>query len=1051
MQIVHITDLHYKSDSPFQREIIESLFKDIDEQREHGFEANFLIFTGDLVNNPDDANIYNEFEQRFLIPLVAKLGVNNENVILCPGNHDVSRKTQNDKEMVYATLQGALKDQDKLFALIKKPELKQYAKDISSDFFKLASKYGGAWNNPFYAVHSFDSEKLSFVTFNSAFGCSLKGSEDDRGHLAICTEMATGAFQEVPKGHRIITLAHHSPYDMNESTTRHLDNTFDRYVDIHCYGHVHQSKPTAKISPSGKMFLAQGGALFERNGSYNGYSVIRVASVKDHFHIEARYRSYYANRNEFDEGLDVNKRGLFYNTQASDNYWKNIVPPPTQDDVCYLLMATQDAMCKPLEQTIVDKTLSETFVDPYLIRPHQGDEKIDSSISNIYRFSELLNASENIVIAADKEFGATSLIRYLYIQSYRTCAELPRARVPAIVDSRKLKSYEASITSTIRASIPDSNSPSLKLLPLHDAGRLLILIDDFDVANLEHMDSLKVMYSTYPKAKFIITAKLPLFKGDGLKPILGLEKFIYLQMQPLNRGRVRALIKRWKEPAGYTIDQAVEEIITRFDALGIPLTAAYVTIYLSILQEDKGFSPINTSTVLENFVEGVLNKYKPEYRFRNAFDYRDQINYLSYIAEMMCRENKFIVEYESLYGWTTKYFKDIGIEQDYTKIIEFFTNNKIFDCDGNSIMFRYNLFLSFFIATQMTYQCDFRDWVFSDKIYMSYMNEIDIYCGLKRNDTKALEFLGEKYAHYAAEVAKLIAPLAWTDRLETLKLPSVEKSGDEFSDQITHQLTSPNLSDETRDEVLDRKQNGDKIKPSLSRPDVDLQDLLGCWVITLRCYSVALKNLEGISVTKKEEHLDVILSGWATLLRYACLTFETLLSERQITIGPFHFELTIPKDVSGRLLRAMFLVIPLVVSNILRSDLGSQKLKTPLSKTVLNDDKPPKKKTEEYLRVGLYADMKLSEYMLQLKALRKSLAEDPPSPFLLESLLFKLRDIYLRYGMSQIEQKPFREIVTELSADLRGLKGDARSKHITEYLNKLEKDELVTKLRENRS
>ena len=91
----------------------------------------------------------------------------------------------------------------------------------------------------------------------------------------------------------------------------------------------------------------------------------------------------------------------------------------------------------------------------------------------------------------------------------------------------------------------------------------------------------------------------------------------------------------------YNVDAVVDEIHSKFRALGIPQTAAYVVIYLAVLEDIKGYNPINSSTVIEQFVESALQKYKPAYIFRGAFDYRNQIDYLGAMAERMCKINRF--------------------------------------------------------------------------------------------------------------------------------------------------------------------------------------------------------------------------------------------------------------------------------------------------------------------------------------------------------------------------------------------------------------------------
>jgi hypothetical protein len=247
----------------------------------------------------------------------------------------------------------------------------------------------------------------------------------------------------------------------------------------------------------------------------------------------------------------------------------------------------------------------------------------------------------------------------------------------------------------------------------------VVLIDNFDPAAPSQLTTLGLLRTHYPKARLIVAAKLPLLLADHLMPVVGIEDFIFVQIRPLNRGRIRTLIQKIHEPSDCTVDQAVEGITSRFHALGIPLTASYVVIYLFILKEHKGFSPINFSNVIESFVEHVLEKYKPEFRFRSAFDYRNQIDYLASMAEKMCRQNKFVVDYDELYAWTKEYFESIGIDQDYTKLIEYFNRNKVFDVSANSIFFSYKIFISFFVAHQMQQSSKFRDWILSSPTYMA--------------------------------------------------------------------------------------------------------------------------------------------------------------------------------------------------------------------------------------------------------------------------------------------------------------------------------------------
>jgi hypothetical protein len=356
---------------------------------------------------------------------------------------------------------------------------------------------------------------------------------------------------------------------------------------------------------------------------------------------------------------------------------------------------------------------------------------------------------------------------------------LDAAAVPIFIDARHTRgTYEAAVTSILRRGLPASDDNRFKLQPLHESGRLVVPIDNIDPGNATHVDFLTTLRTVFPKARLIAAVKMPVVDTQRLRPIVGINEFEFLQLASLTRAKVRSLVNKWNLPAQYHVDEVVDEIDTKFRALGIPLTGVYVVIYLDVLKDIKGYNPINSSTVIEQFIESALQKYKPAYIFRGSFDYRNQIDYLAAIADSMCKINSFTVPYEDLYRWTNQYFGDLGLEHNYQKLIEHFIENGVFSREGNAVYFRYNIFLSFFIAHRMLRSDEFKQWMLLSHRYTSFVPEIDIYCGLSRQDSSILEFFGEEYSKLARILGEHVKPLAWTDRLEKLTLPAVKNERD---------------------------------------------------------------------------------------------------------------------------------------------------------------------------------------------------------------------------------------------------------------------------------
>jgi len=130
-----------------------------------------------------------------------------------------------------------------------------------------------------------------------------------------------------------------------------------------------------------------------------------------------------------------------------------------------------------------------------------------------------------------------------------------------------------------------------------------------------------------------------------------------------------------------------------------------------------GFNPINSSTVIEQFVESVLQKYKPVTPFEAPSIIAIRLTFSPRWLSKCVGGIYFLVEYSELYDWTRNYFDHLGQEHDLSKLIGHFVQNKVFAHEGNSVFFRYNIFLSFFIAHRIQQSQAFREWLLESHRY----------------------------------------------------------------------------------------------------------------------------------------------------------------------------------------------------------------------------------------------------------------------------------------------------------------------------------------------
>lgn len=149
IRILHISDIHLDNDSKedfnnlIQKPFFETLKKETESKK-----IDLVFLTGDLINKgtggfstTDDA--FRSFNEIFLEPLQKVLSINKDDIIICPGNHDVNRTLDNpdDDKVLYEDA----KDQKKLSEIIGTcREIKAYPglkkilpfKSFEKDYYK---------------------------------------------------------------------------------------------------------------------------------------------------------------------------------------------------------------------------------------------------------------------------------------------------------------------------------------------------------------------------------------------------------------------------------------------------------------------------------------------------------------------------------------------------------------------------------------------------------------------------------------------------------------------------------------------------------------------------------------------------------------------------------------------------------------------------------------------------------------------------------------------------------------------------------------------------
>jgi len=1036
-RILHISDLHFTTRASGKQQILNAPFlADLRRVFMTSGRPDFIVFSGDLVNNPDEADVYIGLAE-FIDDLVSACGLTYDKVIVCPGNHDVSRSSQKRNRLKYDWIHDHVNDQQAIDDAYLAGHFDDYLREQNKGFFEFSDLLGVPWSEPLFHVYRFPQSSVTFVCINSTLACSLDGSAQDQGRL-IYPQPAIEKALSLASAGTTICVMHHGLSQFAENSSKPLSRLITQNTSALLFGHVHDPKPTVEFGPDNALLQMQSGALYERAGAFNGYALAAIELPGHHRRLV--YRTYFDSRGSFDEAVNVAQHGIF--TFPDDAAFWDLHRAP-------LDAAALRSWLQPVAQRIRDehgigfdgKPAFDRYVFPPLNRAKQDSS--DPSPSRVDKPDEqwsadhVLTTPDNILIFVPGEFGATSLLAWLAVEEC-TIRDGRIASIPLFVDIRSAatRPYISAATATLRAAHPDIAHDVFGWQSLIAHQPYTVYVDNYDPFDEKHQKTLALFSQVLPKSRFIIAAKTLLAAQGRITATLPLPfGYVALSMAPFKRARVRSLVRKWALPQHFGESAVVEEIITRFAMLNIPLTGPHISIYLTVLCEQNRFSPLNAASVLESFVETILEKPSAVNLFRSSVDYRERVEFLSVIAERMCRDNStYSYKLEEIYEIGRDHYRRIGIDRDVMKLIQEMKEYRIFEDSANNITFKYNVLLSFFVATRMSLDKDFRDFVLDRSRFGTYVHEIDIYCGLVRNDKEIIEIISDHYRSAVSELGTVLSDLFDQTLLERITLPKV-KDVNHFVDAVSKELDRDDGEGE-RDRALEA---ADMTPPDFRQrfQRRHVQDRMYAWVLALRAYSVCLKNLESIDHTAKERHLTAVLDGWSGGVTLAVMLIAAVFSDGQIELGGVKVRFNGKRVFDGATLRRLLVALPMLVSSFLRADLGTAKLTKQL-----REMDPSGRPVSDLFRTGLLADLKVDAF---LKVVRSFIKDHKKSSFLMESLMVKMRDVFLRYGFTDSESNEFRRIIAELDADLRGVTGAQRERDIARGAQALMKSKTITR------
>lgn len=741
------------------------------------------------------------------------------------------------------------------------------------------------------------------------------------------------------------------------------------------------------ISYNGITLFNTCGKFDNTSDIYNGYSLISINPYnKECKVILRRYMNY--PRNCFDSAANVCKDGIFRTVLGQ------------KDDILALSYNVSRAITKSfieyangffvsnITSNRFAGSFEELFIPPILSRYSEYEKETFTTVDEkenreAYTVEDVCSDKENnILIIGKKEIGKTTLLRYL-VKYYLTNFNKNKV-VPFLIDTTKIDYSGKTVIE--RACLkfvqefcdPEESYSKEQIIMLLKNGKCVIMFDDYDGVDERQKQVVDEFIKLYPNNKFIFAEKEVVgaraIRETPLTPECDHQK---MYMCSLTKGQIRSITKSCLcsvESADNT--SLVDKILMCFRKTSLPRTPFVLSLLLSLC-DNSDFAPINEVSVLERFMETILQKNSPGELYSKTFDFKDKEDFLIYLVSQMNEKNKYYFSSDEFLFILDEYHSKIGFTPSETGFGDIFFKNGVLIKSGGMVTFRYGFMVEYYLAKKAKEEPDFLQYILSDKNYLNYTKELLYYAGMHRKDMDLMIFLQEELHSYMDRLDNKLETLADYNIGLTIALPE-----ETFAQKIEEGRFSQSESDSISDTPDSSEKNlPEKIDKHTEHSNID------AFVDTLLLYGGCLKNLELLDFDIKQKAFKDFLLGLRIMLAIMKEFSEQFFQDTFLSEAESSDDEKRMKNAEQFVNDFMRIALPLSIQNIALDTVGTVKLKKVIEDTYNDDDSND---FDKFFCVFTLCDLRLPRIQLLLSTYVKRIKDNA----LLKIIFFKLLYYY---------------------------------------------------------
>jgi hypothetical protein len=643
----------------------------------------------------------------------------------------------------------------------------------------------------------------------------------------------------------------------------------------------------------------------------NGYVVIEYFPEAK---VKAIYRKYLKDKKVFVSNTDIgNDLGIKeFNIPSKDQV--GIVK-----EIKETIKFIAESHCEDVNNDLIifnsdtkaQCTIESIFIEPTICNfPETRTDSENQDGINFLKLEDLLSRDSNYLIYGSKESGKTILIDKILIELTKNYKSYNK--VPVLIDFKTIGKRE--IFSIVKSFIAQSTETTKEILSNYN---VRLLVDNFDLSFKynDQINKLLLFLKSYPKCSIIATHNhdsVNIIPEDGLASSQEF-RFDTFFIHSLSGKQIKKLIQLWFQNSQVDFRENLEKLLRNFHELSLPRTPLTVTMFLWIIERQEK-KPINNSVLVEMFVENLLEKANFKNIYSETFDFHNKQRLLACVAKEMLEygdpENSYALEYSKTVSFITKYLKTRFSGNPNIVLENLISRGIIIQTEDNQIRFKAAFFFHYFLSRYIDIDPKFKTEIFTGNNFLNYVDEIEYYTGLKRDDIDVLNFTQEKLLEAFSEINENLTN-------DPLRIDNYLDTKGSLSSRIDLSNVKQKPTEEELDSAYDSQIASLPVKTNIQSKQAEQNQNITLDKI-LKLASVVLKNSEEIDdfEKKKNAYQNLIISSISFMIIYRS-SLVSYYKENQKQPDNF------PKNIDFNL---FIRLLPLIHQVTIYNWLGSPKL-----------------------------------------------------------------------------------------------------------------------------